>query len=96
MVAFFLPAAERLLGSEHPSRVLAAALAAMSGFRKPPQPRSLLTYEAGLLTLRLVSDGSAGAPVDGWSSLVKALKAICRKAGIKKVGRVGRAGQQRA
>ena len=59
MIDFFVPAAEKLLSSEQPSRVLAAALASMSGFRRVPQPRSLLTYEEGLVTLRLV--GAAGA-----------------------------------
>jgi ATP-dependent RNA helicase DDX21 len=34
VVDFFVPAAEKLLASEQPSRVLAAALANMSGFRK--------------------------------------------------------------
>ena len=31
--AFFMPAATRLIAGPHPERVLAAALAAMSGFR---------------------------------------------------------------
>ncbi len=67
-----MPAAERLMASEQPSRVLAAALAAMSGFRKPPRPRSLLTYDEGIVTLRLLE---AKAPslgkIDGWNSLIK-------------------------
>jgi hypothetical protein len=33
VVDFFVPAAERLLTSDQPARVLAAALASMSGFR---------------------------------------------------------------
>ncbi len=56
MVEFFVPAAERLLSSEQPSRVLAAALAALAGFRHVPQPRSLLTYEVGFVTLRLLTN----------------------------------------
>ena len=39
VIEFFVPAAEKLMASEHPTRVLAAALASMSGFRKPPRPR---------------------------------------------------------
>jgi ATP-dependent RNA helicase DDX21 len=39
VVDFFVPAAERLLASEQPSRVLAAALAALAGFRDVPQVR---------------------------------------------------------
>lgn len=54
VIDFFVPAAERLMTSEHPSRVLAAALASMSGFSKVPKPRSLLTYEAGMITLKLL------------------------------------------
>ena len=54
VVDFFVPAAERLMTSDNPSRVLAAALASMSGFSKVPKPRSLLTYEAGMTTLKLL------------------------------------------
>ena len=55
VVDFFVPAAERLLAAApDPQRVLAASLAALSGFRAAPQPRSLLTYEEGFITLRLL------------------------------------------
>lgn len=33
VIDFFMPAASRLIAGPHPERVLAAALAAMSGFR---------------------------------------------------------------
>jgi ATP-dependent RNA helicase DDX21 len=33
VIDFFMPAATRLIAGPHPERVLAAALAAMSGFR---------------------------------------------------------------
>lgn len=49
VIDFFIPAAEKLLASDQPSRVLAAALAALSGFRAAPQPRSLLTYEESMV-----------------------------------------------
>lgn len=55
VIDFFVPAAEKLLGAPQPSRVLAAALAALGGFRAPPQPRSLLTYEEGMVTGRLLA-----------------------------------------
>lgn len=43
------------MSSDQPSRVLAAALAALAGFRNVPQSRSLLTYEPGFVTLRILS-----------------------------------------
>ncbi|KAG2428695.1 hypothetical protein HXX76_011400 [Chlamydomonas incerta] len=78
VIDFFVPAAERLMSSEQPSRVLAAALAAMAGFRTVPQPRSLLTYEAGFVTLRLLT--SKGMVVDGVRSLGVALKQLAASA----------------
>jgi hypothetical protein len=55
VVDFFVPAAERLLSTGTPiNRVLAAALASLSGFRHVPQPRSLMTYEEGMDTLKLM------------------------------------------
>ena len=86
VIDFFVPAAERLMTSESPARVLAAALASMSGFRKPPRPRSLLTYEEGLMTLRILG----GTGMDGFAGLTKVLAAICKKGHIAKVRGVGR------
>ena len=59
VIGFFVPTAERLLASGQPARVLAASLAALAGFRAAPKPRSLLTYEEGMITLRLL--GRPGA-----------------------------------
>lgn len=81
VIDFFIPAAEKLLSSDQPSRVLAAALAALGGFRAAPKPRSLLTYEEDMMTLRLM--GKAG-DIDGFRSLMLALKAIATKAKVKK------------
>jgi hypothetical protein len=39
VIDFFVPAATKLLATGQPERVLAAALASMSGFRNPPKPR---------------------------------------------------------
>ena len=44
-------------------------------------PRPL---QEGLMTLRLLSAPDAETRVDGWNSLVKALKTICKKAKIGK------------
>lgn len=55
VIDFFVPTADKLLASDQPARVLAASLAALAGFRAAPQPRSLLTYEEGLATLRLLA-----------------------------------------
>ncbi len=54
VIDFFEPAAERLLAAGSPAKVLAAALAAMSGFRNVPAPKSLLTSEEGYMTLSLL------------------------------------------
>eukprot|EP00798_Chlamydomonas_sp_ICE-L_P001315 gene1315-32668_t len=80
VIEFFLPAAEKLLSSEQPERVLAAALASMSGIHHPPKPRSILTYTEGVTTLRIV--GPKGT-VDGWKTLVDVMKSIAKKAGMK-------------
>jgi hypothetical protein len=45
VIAFFEPVAEKLLSSKQPIRVLAAALATMSGFRSVPPAISLLASE---------------------------------------------------
>ena len=83
MISFFEPAAEKLLASEQPARVLAAALAALGGFRRAPQPCSLLTYEEGWITMRLMGQHGAGG-IDNSRSLALALKAILAKAKVKK------------
>lgn len=54
VIEFFVPAAEKLLASPQPTRVLAAALAALAGFRRVPQSRSLLTYEEGAVSIRIM------------------------------------------
>ncbi|KAI8476815.1 MAG: P-loop containing nucleoside triphosphate hydrolase protein [Monoraphidium minutum] len=79
VIDFFVPAAEKLLAAGQPSRVLAAALAAMSGFKAVPQPRSLLTGESGRATLRLMS---APGRVDGYQSLAKTLQKLAERAGV--------------
>eukprot|EP00877_Chromochloris_zofingiensis_P009452 jgi/Chrzof1/4760/Cz14g25080.t1 len=71
VISFFEPAAEKLLASGHPTKVLAAALAAMSGFRNVPEPCSLLTGEKHFVTFRLMS---APGRIDGFNSLAKVLQ----------------------
>jgi ATP-dependent RNA helicase DDX21 len=78
VIDFFVPAAEKLLSAGQPTRVLAAALAAMSGFKSVPKPRSLLTGEDGRATLRLLA---ASGRVDGYNSLAKALARVSEKTG---------------
>ena len=56
----FLPTAESLLEEKGPE-VFAAALAYMSGFSQLPPSRSLLTYEPGMTTVRLVQTVSSKA-----------------------------------
>jgi ATP-dependent RNA helicase DDX21 len=45
VIDFFMPAATRLIAGPHPERVLAAALAAMSGFRWVLSAASLLIWQ---------------------------------------------------
>ena len=55
VVEFFKPAAEKMLQQSDGSKVLAAALATMSGFTHVPQPRSLLTQKTGYVTIRILA-----------------------------------------
>ncbi|KVH93544.1 DNA/RNA helicase, DEAD/DEAH box type, N-terminal [Cynara cardunculus var. scolymus] len=54
-VEFFTPTAEKLI-EEQGASALAAALAQLSGFSKPPSSRSLITHEQGWSTLQLTRD----------------------------------------
>ncbi|CAM6129401.1 unnamed protein product [Calypogeia fissa] len=58
LVETFLPTAEKLLDESGP-RALAAAIAYMSGFSQPPTSRSLITYEEGITTLRIIRTNKA-------------------------------------
>jgi ATP-dependent RNA helicase DDX21 len=60
LAAEFLPTAESLLEEKGPE-VFAAALAHISGFSQLPPSRSLLTYEPGMTTVRLVRTGASPA-----------------------------------
>lgn len=57
LAAEFRPTAESLLEEKGPD-VFAAALAHLSGFSQLPPSRSLLTYEPGMTTVRLVRTGA--------------------------------------
>ena len=78
VVDFFAPAAARLLAAEGPERVLAAALAAVSGFRGAPQRRSLLTGEVGQTSLRMLFPAGQ---VDGFSTLLRVLEEVAAAGG---------------
>lgn len=54
-IAFFTPTAQKLI-EEKGTDALAAALAQLSGFSKPPSSRSLITHEQGWVTLQLTRD----------------------------------------
>lgn len=85
VIDFFVPAAERLLASGQPERVLAAALASMSGFRNVPAPRSLLNSAEGMVTFRIM--GPPGR-VDGFGTLQRELSRIMLKGGsTRELGR---------
>ncbi|KAK6915756.1 GUCT protein [Dillenia turbinata] len=54
-VKFFTPTAQSLI-EEQGTAALAAALAHLSGFSKPPSSRSLINHEQGWVTLQLTRD----------------------------------------
>ncbi|MED6109875.1 hypothetical protein PIB30_037532 [Stylosanthes scabra] len=54
-VEFFTPTAQKLI-EEQGTSALAAALAQMSGFSRPPSSRSLINHEQGWVTLQLIRD----------------------------------------
>ncbi|KAL1831873.1 hypothetical protein ACET3Z_001524 [Daucus carota] len=54
-VEFFTPTAQKLI-DEHGTSALAAAIAQLSGFSRPPSSRSLISYEQGKVTLQLTRD----------------------------------------
>ncbi|KAJ6844270.1 DEAD-box ATP-dependent RNA helicase 3, chloroplastic-like [Iris pallida] len=58
-VKFFLPTAQKLVEEQGPG-ALAAALAHLSGFSKPPSSRSLISHEQGWVTLQLTRELSRG------------------------------------
>ncbi|OMP09430.1 hypothetical protein COLO4_05469 [Corchorus olitorius] len=57
-IGFFTPTAQRLI-EEQGTSALAAALAHLSGFSRPPSSRSLISHEQGLVTLQFTRDSSS-------------------------------------
>ncbi|KAL1350801.1 hypothetical protein HN51_014798 [Arachis hypogaea] len=57
-VEFFTPTAQKLI-EEQGTSALAAALAQMSGFSRPPSSRSLINHEQGWVTLQLIRDSDS-------------------------------------
>ncbi|KAL2632790.1 hypothetical protein R1flu_004269 [Riccia fluitans] len=58
LIDVFMPTAEKLLQEKGPG-ALAAAIAHLSGFSQPPASRSLITFEEGILTLRIIRTNKA-------------------------------------
>ncbi|KAL3635178.1 hypothetical protein CASFOL_019725 [Castilleja foliolosa] len=56
-IAYFTPTAQKLM-EQQGVEALAAALATLSGFSKPPSSRSLITHEQGLVTLQLIRENT--------------------------------------
>jgi ATP-dependent RNA helicase DDX21 len=52
---YFAPVAKTVLASKDPQAALEAALAALSGIKSIPEPRSLLTMQEGFVTLQIMS-----------------------------------------
>ncbi|KAJ0079702.1 hypothetical protein Patl1_24659 [Pistacia atlantica] len=57
-VEFFIPTAQKLI-EEQGTNALAAALAQLSGFSRPPSSRSLISHEQGWVTLQLTRDSAS-------------------------------------
>ena len=53
--AYFAPVARTVLSSRDPQEALEIALAALSGIKEIPEPRSLLTMQEGYVTLQMMS-----------------------------------------
>lgn len=51
MLSFFQPAAEKVMSSADPTKAMAAALAALSGIKEIPKPRSLLAQVCGRIKM---------------------------------------------
>lgn len=54
-IQFFTPTAQKLI-EEQGTTALAAALAQLSGFSRPPSSRSLISHEQGWTTLQIIRD----------------------------------------
>ena len=61
VLPYFEAAAESLIAELGPTRALAAALATLSGFKTAPRPRSLLSHEPELRTVRVTRGAGASA-----------------------------------
>ncbi|XP_059456203.1 DEAD-box ATP-dependent RNA helicase 3, chloroplastic [Corylus avellana] len=59
-VSFFTPTAQKLI-EEQGISALAAALAQLSGFSRPPSSRSLINHEQGWVTLQLTRDPASSS-----------------------------------
>eukprot|EP00897_Mesotaenium_endlicherianum_P005095 jgi/Mesen1/4613/ME000234S03864 len=71
--SIFMPTAEKLLREQGPA-ALAGAIAYMSGFTQPPASRSLLTFEEGWTTMRMVrAPGSFKGQLESARSVMIAL-----------------------
>ncbi|CAM8897232.1 unnamed protein product [Rhodiola kirilowii] len=85
-VEFFIPTAQKLF-EEQGTKALAAALAQLSGFSKPPTSRSLITHEQGLVTLQFTRDESMSRGYLSARSVTGFLSDVC-PAAADEVGRI--------
>lgn len=80
----FLPTAEKLL-SEHGRGALAAAIAHVCGFSQPPAVRSLISYEQGMMTLKITFP--RGLPFISTAAVTRSLAQIY-PAAANSIGRI--------
>ncbi|KAL4420664.1 hypothetical protein ABPG75_010320 [Micractinium tetrahymenae] len=85
--SYFAPVAKMVLSSRDPQEAMEAALAALSGIKEVPEPRSLLTMEEGVQTLMMMSKpGRIARPAHVSAIVGKLLEGT--KFGPQAVGRI--------
>ena len=76
LLTFFLPTAEKLVASRGGAVALAQALAAVSGHTEAPGPRSLLTGEEGVVTLRMRRTSPKGPAITNPPGVLRILQRV--------------------
>lgn len=84
--SYFAPVASTVLASKDPHDALVAALAALSGIKSIPEPRSLLTMQEGYVTLQMMSAPGRIVKPGNVAAIVSRLLGSSDKAG--QVGRI--------
>lgn len=76
LLPFFLPAAEKLIAQRGGAVALAAALAAVAGHTEAPGPRSLLTGEENVVTVRMRRTSPKGPAISTPPGVLRILQRV--------------------